>query len=262
MRNAGLTEDVLGNRCGVAPARILDAINYRPELSGPEICRLARALGLNEIGLCALGCGHYPLPPPTALPFCVHPLRMRYGIGVANAYVVTACGAARGVLFDTGPGIAALESVWPRGVRALDAVYLTHVEGEHVGGLCAVMERFEAKAAYCPLGASAPCSQPIGEGEQTEYDGFRIRTFSTPGHASAHNCYWVESILTPGGASLLVSGDLFFAGSVGGAHYCPRQLATNLRRMLQTVPPQTVIAPGHGPMTTAENELRYNPFVV
>ena len=34
------------------------------------------------------------------------------------------------------------------------------------------------------------------------------------------------------------------------------------RRMLQAVPPGTVIAPGHGPMTTAQNELSYNPFVV
>jgi glyoxylase-like metal-dependent hydrolase (beta-lactamase superfamily II) len=61
---------------------------------------------------------------------------------------------------------------------------------------------------------------------------------------------------------LLLSGDLFFAGSIGGAHFCQKQLATHLRRMLSAVPPNTVIAPGHGPMTTAENELRYNPFVV
>jgi len=30
--------------------------------------------------------------------------------------------------------------------------------------------------------------------------------------------------------------------------------------MLSAVPPATVIAPGHGPLTTVENELRYNPF--
>jgi len=28
------------------------------------------------------------------------------------------------------------------------------------------------------------------------------------------------------------------------------------------VPPDTVIAPGHGPLTTAENERRFNPFVI
>lgn len=262
MRNAGLNEVGLAERCGVASGRILDAINYRPDLSGAELCRIARALGLNEIGLSALGCGHYPLPEPQGLPFCVHPLRMRYGIGVANAYIVTECGASHGVLFDTGPGMAALEQVWPRGVRKVDAVFLTHVEGEHVGGLCDVVARFGASAAYCPVGASAPCSEPIGEGDQRTFGPLTITAFSTPGHASAHNCYLVEAAAAPKGKRLLVSGDLFFAGSIGCAHHCPRQLAANLRRMLQTVAPSTVIAPGHGPMTTAENELRYNPFVV
>jgi len=262
MRRAGLNEEALARRADVAPGRIRDAINYRPELSGEELCRLAAALDLNEIGLCALGCGHYPLPNPPALPFCVHPLRMSYGIGVANAYIVAECGSARGVLFDTGPGIAALEAVWPRAIRSIDAVFLTHIEGEHAGGLCAVVERFGVAAAYGPAGANAPCSEVIGEGIRKTFASFNVTAFSTPGHTSAHNCYLVESPAARTGTALLVSGDLFFAGSVGCAHYSQRQLAANLRRMLRAVPPQTVIAPGHGPMTTAENELRYNPFVV
>lgn len=262
MRNAGLSEEALGDRCGVAPGRILDAINYRPDLSGSELCRVARVLGLNEIGLCALGCGHYPLPAPEGLPFCVHPLRMTYGIGVANAYLVSECGASHGLLFDTGPGIEALEHVWPPAIRKVDAVFLTHVEGEHAGGLCAVVERFAADAAYCPEGASASCSEPIGEGRQLTFGRIRLTAYRTPGHTLAHNCYFVESTAVSRGKGLLVSGDLFFAGSVGCAHHCARQLATQLQRMLKAVPPQTVIAPGHGPMTTAENELRYNPFVV
>lgn len=262
MRRAGLSEEALAARAGVSTNRILDAINYRPDFSGVELCRLAAALGLNEIGLSALGCGRYPLPSLKALPFVVYPLRMRHGIGVANAYLVAAAGASRGVLFDTGPGICALEAVWPLSIRSVDAVFLTHVETEHAGGLCDVVERFGVRAAYCPAGAEAPCSAPIGEGERKDFPAFSVTAFSTPGHASAHNCYLVEAAKRTGGPALLISGDLFFAGSVGCAHYCPRQLVTNLRRMLEAVPRNTVIAPGHGPMTTAENELRYNPFVV
>ncbi len=63
------------------------------------------------------------------------------------------------------------------------------------------------------------------------------------------------------GRPLLVSGDLIFAGSAGGGYFCHRQLHTHLRRVLGAVPPSTVIAPGHGPLTTVENELRYNPFL-
>jgi glyoxylase-like metal-dependent hydrolase (beta-lactamase superfamily II) len=185
---------------------------------------------------------------------------MKHGIGVANAYLVGEVGADTGVLFDTGPNVSALRAEWPLEISRVEAVFLTHVEGEHAGGLCDVVEQFGIKAAYCPTGASAPCTVPIGEGEQLVFGELRVTAFSTPGHASAHNCYLVEE-RSGKAPPLLISGDLFFAGSVGCAHYCHHQLAKNLRRMLQAVPPQTLIAPGHGPMTTAENELRYNPFV-
>jgi glyoxylase-like metal-dependent hydrolase (beta-lactamase superfamily II) len=261
MRRAALTEETLGEQASVLPNRIRDAINYRSELAGEELCRIAAVLKLNEIGLCALGCGRYPLPRLAALPFAVHPLRMRHGIGVVNAYIVAPGGSERGVLFDTGPGIDALEAAWPPAIRKIDAVFLTHIEGEHAGGLCGVVERFGVPAAYCPLGSRAPCSEPIGEGASSVIGSLSVTSYSTPGHASAHNCYLVRAHENPRATPLLISGDLFFAGSVGGAQFCHRQLAANLRRMLQAVPSGTVVAPGHGPMTTAENELRYNPFV-
>ena len=262
MRRAGLSEETLGQRARVEVGSISDAINYRSELSGGELCRLAAALDLNEIGLCALGCGRYPLPVPAELPFQVFPLQMKHGIGFANAYVIAERGASRGVLFDTGPGIDALQENWPEEIDKIDAVFLTHVEGEHVGGLCEVVDRFRVKAAYAPAGADVPCSEPLGEGAQRTVSGVRVTAFSTPGHTPAHNCYLVESASLGKATALLVSGDLFFAGSVGCAHFCHRQLTRHLRRMLEVVPAGTVIAPGHGPMTTAENELRYNPFVV
>lgn len=262
MRRAGLNEEALARRTGVPEGRILDAINYRPELSGAELCRLAGALGLNEIGLCALGCGRYPLPELAPLPYIVHPLRMSYGIGVANAYIVSAAGESSGVLFDTGPDIVSLEAAWPLGIRSIEAVYLTHIEGEHVGGLCAVVSRFGLVSACCPVGAGAPCSVEIGEGERKLFGTFSVSAFSTPGHTSSHNCYLVQPLPPRAGPPVLIAGDLLFAGSIGCAHFSQQELASNLGRMLREIPPETIIAPGHGPMTTAENELRYNPFIL
>jgi hydroxyacylglutathione hydrolase len=261
MRHAGLSEEALAARAEVSPANILDAIDYRPDLSSADLRRLAAALGLNEIGLCALGCGHYPLPEAVALPFCVYPLRMAHGIGFANAYLVADCGSSHGILFDTGPGIEALAAEWPAAIKSVDAVFLTHEEGEHTGGLCEVVARFDVPAAFCPTGVNVPCGQPMGEGERKTFGGLEVTAMSTPGHASAHNCYLVTAPAARPGGALLISGDLIFAGSVGGGYFCHRQLATHLRRVLDAVPPATVIAPGHGPLTTAENELRYNPFV-
>ena len=259
---ARLTEDTLALRAGVSHARIRDAIDYRSDLTCDELRRIAGVLGLNEVGLCALGSGKYPQPEIGALPFCVWPLRMPHGIGVANAYLVGECGSSRAVLFDTGAGNDALQSAWPASVRQLDAVFLTHVEPEHAGGLCDVVARFQVDAAYIPVGATAACGRQVGEGEIFRYGAIEVAVFTTPGHAAAHNCYLVRATATRNSGALLISGDLVFAGSVGGAYFCHEQLRSNLRRMLGTAPPRTVIAPGHGPLTTVENELRYNPFVV
>src|SRR5262245_25271064 len=193
MRAAGLNDEGLAARSGIRAGRILDAIDYRSELTPEELRKLAAALGLNEVGLGALGAGRYPRPEIGALPFCVWPLRMPHGVGVANAYLIGECGSSRAVLFDTGAGIAALDAVWPASIRQVDAVFLTHVEAEHAGGLCDVVERFAVPAAYVPQGATAACGQPIGEGETRRLGPLEITTYATPGHAAAHNCYLVRA---------------------------------------------------------------------
>ncbi len=260
MCRGGFTPEAVATRAGVPLSRLCDAIDYRSDLGCDELRRIAGVLGLNEVGLCALGSGRYPTPEIGALPFCVWPLRMPHGIGVVNAYLVGECGSSRAVLFDTGAGIEALVAAWPASIRALEAVFLTHVEGEHAGGLCDVVARFDAPEAYIPVGATAACGRALGEGGTRRYGALEVSAFTTPGHSAAHNCYLVKS--TQGaGPAVLISGDLVFAGSVGGAYFSQEKLQANLRRMLAMFPPETIIAPGHGPLTTVENELRFNPFV-
>src|ERR1017187_2257862 len=261
MSCAGLSPEGLAAASGVPLAGILDAIDYRPELGPAECGRLAAALGLNEVGLCALATGKYPLPDSEGLPFRVWPLRMAHGIGVVNAYVVAADDSGRGLLFDTGPGAGALESGWPREIRGIDGIFITHIEAEHAGGLRGAADRFGVSGAFMPAGARAPMGMPMGEGEAVSAGGLEVTAFRTPGHCAMHNCYHVRSKALPSARSLLVSGDLIFAGSAGGPYFCQRQLRAHLRRVLAAVPADTVVAPGHGPMTTAGNELRFNPFV-
>ena len=261
MNCAGLTPEGLAERSGVAASRILDAIDYRPDLGPAECARLAAALGLNDVGLCALASGKYPLPDAEGLPFQLWPLRMAHGIGVVNAYIVQVDGDGHGLLFDTGPSGAALEAVWPAQVRAIDGIFITHIEAEHAGGLSWAAERFRVPDARIPAGAIASGALAIGEGGTATIGSLEVSAFRTPGHCATHNCYHVRSTSVPSARSLLVSGDLVFAGSAGGPYHCKKQLRAHLRRVLAAVREDTVVAPGHGPMTTAGNELRFNPFV-
>ena len=226
MHRAGLNDESLAVRSDVRAGRILDAIDYRSDLTTAELRRLAAVLGLNEVGLCALGTGHYPQPEIGALPFCVWPLHMPHGIGVANAYLVGECGSDRAVLFDTGTGIGALDGAWPDSIRRLDAVFLTHIEAEHTGGFSEVMARFDVHTAFVPSGAEIARGHPIGEGEEKIFGPLAITAYATPGHAAAHNCYLVRAPAAKTGGMRVISGDLVFAGAAGGGYFSHTQRAS------------------------------------
>ena len=266
MRCARLGDDELATLAGVPAEKIRDACDYRYDFTAEETHRLARSLGLNDVGVAALASGRYPLPVIGGLPFCLYPLRTPHGIGVANAYVVADCSSRRGILFDAGADAESLHRVWPAGIRQLDAVFITHPETEHLAGLSDVQSRFGPVPVFGPVGAAIPGAAIPGavalqEGARMTFGVFEVETLATPGHAEAHNCYVVRAARTPSGRSLLISGDILFAGSIGGAYFCSERLKKHVKRMLE-LPGDTVVAPGHGPLTTIQNERTFNPFVV
>jgi glyoxylase-like metal-dependent hydrolase (beta-lactamase superfamily II) len=240
--------------------RIKDALDYRSELDQAELGRLARVLKLNEVGLSALAQGRYPQPESFALPFAFHPLQMPFGIGVANAYLATA-GGNRAVLFDTGASHAELHRAWPGHIEQVDAVFVTHYEAEHIGGLEVVMRETGLPHFYGPPNGRWPQCHGLLEGEAVEVAGLRITAFQTPGHAAEHNCYAVALAGRPGPADVLISGDLIFAGSLGGGYFCCQRQMRHARRVLELLPDTALIAPGHGPLTTVGIERRFNPFL-
>lgn len=261
VRNAGISRDEVARHCGIEPGRLQDALDYRSELAVEELGRLAAALKLNEVGLVALAQGKYPRPRLPVLPFALHPLAMPFGIGIANAYLFTAGGDAA-ILFDTGASHAELHRAWPQRIERLEAVFITHYEAEHVGGLEVVMRETELGRFYGPRSGRWPMGQGLGEGETVEVGGFAVTALATPGHAAEHNCYRVRLAgeNAPRG-EVLVSGDLVFAGSLGGGYYCCQRQQKHARRIIGMLGDDVVIAPGHGPLTTVGNERRFNPFL-
>jgi glyoxylase-like metal-dependent hydrolase (beta-lactamase superfamily II) len=263
LRHRQLTEPALAARADVPLEKLHDAIDYRAGFTPEEVRRLAEALDLNELGLLALAQGRYPLPEICGLPFCLYPLRMAHGIGVANAYLVAECGASRALLFDTGPDHAALQRVWPKPLHTLDAVFLTHHETEHSGGLATLMREHAGTPAFGPDPPREPAPKitTLSDESRLRFGSFEVRTLRTPGHTEAHNCYVVSAPKLASAPALLISGDMLFAGSVGGAYFCQKRLTESLRRVLTELPATTVIAPGHGPLTTIKNEREFNPFI-
>jgi hydroxyacylglutathione hydrolase len=262
LQRSRMTEQELAMRTGIDAGRIRDVIDYRGGLNAQELGEIATVLKLNPTGLAAVAGGQYPLPEVRGLPFCLYPLRAPYGIGVANGYIVADCSSDAGILFDCGTDAEALRRVWPSRISRLHAVFLTHYETEHAGGLPEVRARFGSVPVFGPGGAPDGRGIITLQNEATlTFGGFEVCAWHTPGHVENHHCYLVKAQRAKGKVPLLVAGDLLFAGSVGGGYFCADRLAASLARVFHDLPADTVIAPGHGPLTTIKNERAFNPFV-
>jgi hydroxyacylglutathione hydrolase len=86
-----------------------------------------------------------------------------------------------------------------------------------------------------------------------------LRVIHCPGHTPGHVVFYSEA------ASLLIAGDVLFQGSIGrtdfprGNH---RQLIDAIHNKLFVLPDDTIVLPGHGPLTTLGDEKHSNPFVM
>jgi hydroxyacylglutathione hydrolase len=264
MRLQGVTESELARRTGVSADRLREAIDYRYDLSEVEIRLLCAELHLNADGVFALSKGSYPAARIGGLPLCLYPLRFTHGIGVANAYIAADCSEPTGLLFDCGKDAASLLRVWPKRITKLDAIFLTHPESEHCGGLEELADRFGPVPVFGPSGVpvSGVRVAHVEGGAQLRFGRFQVTVYNTPGHAECHHCYLVSDPAVPDATSLLVSGDLLFAGSIGNAHFCAHRLLDNVQMLLHTLPEKTVLAPGHGPLSTIGAERKFNAFSV
>jgi len=256
----GMTEDELAVETGIDVGRIKDALDYRYELSGSEVAALAGALNLNEVGLLALAEGRFPLPAPSCLPYQLHVLSMPYGVGVVNAYTVSRCGADRGILFDSGVSPRALDRAWPESLDSISALFITHWDSDHGGASRDIRRRHPGINIYAP-DPGVVGAEVLAEGDSLEIGDFDIAVFSTPGHSDTHNSYLVTLKSCQKG-TLLVAGDTFFAGSVAAGLSNGQRLLHEVRRLWRDLPEATVVAPGHGPLTSIENEREFNPFSV
>jgi glyoxylase-like metal-dependent hydrolase (beta-lactamase superfamily II) len=97
----------------------------------------------------------------------------------------------------------------------------------------------------------------IEEGSIVKFGNSELRALFVPGHSSGSLAFYSEK------DKIVFTGDALFAGSIGrtdlkGGDY--DTLIRSIRENLFTLPPATVVYPGHGDQTTIEQEMRTNPY--
>ena len=177
------------------------------------------------------------------------------------------------LLVDAPQGIA--EWLAARGIRPL-ALLLTHQHYDHVEDAAAVADmgaKVYAWAAYSseltleervrswgmPIVVEPYTVEEILEGRETlEIGGLQIGLAHVPGHSPDSVTFHLAE------RGELYGGDTLFAGSVGRADLPGGDmglLVDGIRGKLFTLPPDTVVYPGHGPETTIGAERAGNPYV-
>jgi glyoxylase-like metal-dependent hydrolase (beta-lactamase superfamily II) len=106
---------------------------------------------------------------------------------------------------------------------------------------------------------SPPADQTVQEGDMLDLGGIALEVREIPGHSPGHVVFIHRS------APIVVfGGDVLFRGSVGRTDFpggSAERLFDGIRKKLFTLPQDTVVYPGHGPVTTTGFEQRTNPFV-
>jgi hydroxyacylglutathione hydrolase len=194
-----------------------------------------------------------------------------------NTYLFRRDSSDRALLVDPGDEAdKLLQAIEGLGV-ALDGILLTHTHFDHVGAVAPVAQATGAEVwvpeiekdvlsnimDYVPWPGFGPFESYDAEhtltgGEQLQMAGFDIDVIFTPGHSPGHVTFSIPD------EQVVFSGDVLFQGSVGRTDLPGGDWPTlldSIRGLVDRLPEETTVYPGHMGVTSLGAEKRTNPFL-
>lgn len=224
----------------------------------PNLSALAELVGLNGKKLEGIANGWLPGSHDLTL---WRELRVitttRDGITV-NCYLVWDEVSREGALFDTGWDAAPTLQLIAENSVQLRHLFLTHMHEDHIAAMGAVREKFP-KLHLHSNSKAAPPQHRNRANDFLHLNSLRITNREAPGHAEDGVIYivggWPEDA-----PHTAIIGDTLFAGSLATGLQSTELLKQKVREQIFTLPPETLLCPGHGPLTTVAEEKARNPF--
>jgi glyoxylase-like metal-dependent hydrolase (beta-lactamase superfamily II) len=181
------------------------------------------------------------------------------------------------IVVDPGYDIPRVLALLRKHQLTVKKIFITHAHIDHIASAQSLKAITGAPILYnkadLPLVAimdvqaswfdlAVPTVEPPdhspADGETVSIAGINGEVVYTPGHSEGSVCLYVPS------ESLLLAGDTLFAGGVGRTDFpggSAPKLMRSIRERLLTLPNETLVVPGHGPMTTIGIEREHNPFL-
>ena len=190
-----------------------------------------------------------------------------------NSYILD--NGIEALAIDVGGDPADMLAFLSRNNLKLLAILITHRHFDHLYGVAALQKVLDVPC-YLPSGEDVLRDSEAAQGGiwgmpmvpafsetslsegSTRVGSFEITVLNTPGHTPGSVSYYIRE------AGCVFTGDALFYRSVGrtdfpmGDH---QKLLASIRENLFTLPPETIVYPGHGPQSSIGDERQHNPFV-
>ena len=181
------------------------------------------------------------------------------------------------MVIDPGDDIADVLAIIQKHKLQVRQIVITHAHIDHVGGAMklrqatgapilmnqndyALVKMLDVQAAW--LGMKSPgqveIDRSVGDSDKVEAGPLVANVIHTPGHTEGSVCLYFSA------QQKLIAGDTLFAGSIGrtdlpGGSY--DKIIRSLHDKVLALPDETLVVPGHGPLTTIGDERESNPFL-
>ena len=181
------------------------------------------------------------------------------------------------MVIDPGDDIEDVLSIVQKHQLQVRQIVITHAHIDHVGGAMklrqvtgapilmnendyALVKMLDLQAAW--LGMAPPgqveIDRSMADADKVEAGPLVAQVIHTPGHTEGSVCLYFPA------QQKLIAGDTLFAGSIGrtdlpGGSF--DKIIRSLHQKVLALPDETVVVPGHGPLTTIGGERERNPFL-
>ena len=194
-----------------------------------------------------------------------------------NTYIFRRDGSNEALIIDPGEEAPRLLNVLDELKLDLKGILLTHTHFDHVGAVAPVARATKAEVwvpeiekpvladimSFVPWAGFGPyeswdAEHTLSGGEQLQLAGFDIDVIFTPGHSPGHVTYSIAD------EQAIFSGDVLFQQSVGRTDLPGGDWPTlleSISHLIDELPEETVVYPGHMGVTSLGAERAHNPFL-